>query len=30
VDTQNRIGLTLWSEFNGAYQRIVSLPHQGS
>jgi glutamate decarboxylase len=30
VDTQNRIGLTLWSEFNGAYQRIVNIPHQGS
>jgi len=29
VDTQNRIGLTLWSEFKVAYQRIVTLPHQG-
>jgi glutamate decarboxylase len=29
VDTQNRIGLTLWSEFKAAYQRIVTLPHQG-
>jgi hypothetical protein len=28
VGTQNRIGLTLWSEFNGAYQRVVNLPHQ--
>jgi putative pyridoxal-dependent aspartate 1-decarboxylase len=27
VETQNRIGLALWSEFNGAYQRIVNLPH---
>lgn len=29
VDTQNRIGLALWSEFKVAYQRIVNLPHQG-
>jgi hypothetical protein len=29
VDTQNRIGLTLWSEFKAAYQRIVTLPRQG-
>jgi glutamate decarboxylase len=28
VDTQNRIGEALWSEVNGAYQRIVSLSHQ--
>jgi len=27
VDTQNRIGLALWSEFKVAYQRIVNLPH---
>jgi len=29
METQNRIGLALWSEFNGAYQRIVNLPRQG-
>jgi len=29
VDTQNRIGLALWSEFKVAYQRIVNLPRQG-
>ena len=28
VDTQNRIGLTLWREFSGAYQRIVNLTPQ--
>jgi glutamate decarboxylase len=27
VETQNRIGLSLWSELNGAYQRIVNLSH---
>jgi glutamate decarboxylase len=26
VDTQNRIGQKLWSEFNGAYQRIETFP----
>jgi len=29
VDTQNRIGQALWTEFSGAYQRIVNPSHQG-
>ena len=28
VDTHNRIGLALWTEFSGAYQRVVNLSHQ--
>jgi len=29
VDTQNRIGQALWTEFSGAYQRIINPSHQG-
>jgi glutamate decarboxylase len=28
VDTHNRIGLSLWTEFSAAYQRVVSLVHK--
>lgn len=26
VDTQNRIGAALWTEFSAAYQRIINPP----
>jgi len=28
VDTHNRIGLALWTEFSGAYERVVNSSHQ--
>ena len=28
VDTHNRIGLSLWTEFSAAYQRVVNLLHR--
>ncbi len=28
VDTQNRIGLTLWKEFCAAYQRVLDPSHR--
>jgi glutamate decarboxylase len=28
VETHNRIGLALWREFSGAYQRVVNSSHQ--
>jgi hypothetical protein len=27
VDTHNRIGLALWTEFSGAYQRVINWSH---
>jgi hypothetical protein len=27
VDTHNRIGLALWREFSGAYERVVNWSH---